>query len=206
MNRRSRWCHRVIVVVIYYHCMSVYRSIDVFYFSSSSLWFFSRSPTFIILRRFFIANASFSFFFFLYNRRTRPASWDFLFSIVTRGHSSRSSFIFYHYFFIIISIIDITIRFIIIDYIIIEFVLYHSARMRTKERKKKKKVKKEERQFRSVRCLQWKRFEARFHIMLLHRVYCPLRRGLERKKMEKNRRKDVTLVPPLEIERWFYVR
>lgn len=70
-----------------------------------------------------------------------------------------------------------------------------------KKEKKKKKVKKEEKQFRSVRCLQWKRFEARFHIMLLHRVYCPLRRGLERKKMEKNRRKDVTLVPPLEIER-----
>lgn len=194
MNRRSRWCHRVIVVVIYYHCMSVYRSIDVFYFSSSSLWFFSRSPTFIILRRFFIANASFSFFFFLYNRRTRPANWDFLFSIVTRGHSSRSSFIFYHYFFIIISIIDITIRFIIIDYIIIEFVLYHSARMRTKRKKK------EEKQFRSVRCPQWKRFEARFHIMLLHRVYCPLRRGLERKKMEKIEEKMSPLSLPSRLK------
>lgn len=174
--------------------MSVYRSIDVFYFSSSSLWFFSRSPTFIILRRFFIANASFSFFFFLYNRRTRPANWDFLFSIVTRGHSSRSSFIFYHYFFIIISIIDITIRFIIIDYIIIEFVLYHSARMRTKIKKK------EEKQFRSVRCPQWKRFEARFHVMLLHRVYCPLRRGLERKKMEKIEEKMSPLSLPSRLK------
>lgn len=174
--------------------MSVYRSIDVFYFSSSSLWFFSRSPTFTILRRFFIANASFSFFFFLYNRRTRPANWDFLFSIVTRGHSSRSSFIFYHYFFIIISIIDITIRFIIIDYIIIEFVLYHSARMRTKRKKK------EEKQFRSVRCPQWKRFEARFHVMLLHRVYCPLRRGLERKKMEKIEEKMSPLSLPSRLK------
>ena len=97
-------------------------------------------------------------------------------------------------FFIIISIIDITIRFIIIDYIIIEFVLYHSARMRTKRKKK------EEKQFRSVRCPQWKRFEARFHVMLLHRVYCPLRRGLERKKMEKIEEKMSPLSLPSRLK------
>lgn len=203
MNRRSRWCHRVIVVVIYCHCMSVYRSIDVFYFSSSSLWFFSRSPTFIILRRFFFFHRKriFFFFFFLYNRRTRPASWDFLFSIVTRGHSSRSSFIFYHYFFIIISIIDITIRFIIIDYIIIEFVLYHSARMRTKKKKK------ERRKAISKRALPaMETFRSAFSYHVITPSVLSVTSWFGKKENGKNRRKDVTLVPPLEIERWFYVR
>lgn len=65
---------------------------------------------------------------------------------------------------------------------------------------KKKKKKKEEKQFRSVRCLQWKRFEARFHIMLLHRVYCPLRRGLERKKMEKIEEKMSPLSLPSRLK------
>lgn len=204
MNRRPRWCHRVIVVVMYYHCMSVCRSIDVLFIFHHRRCGSSHVPlTFVILRRFFIANASFSFFFFLYNRRTRPASWDFLFSIVTRGHSSRSSFIFYHYFFIIISIIDITIRFIIIDYIIIEFVLYHSARMRTKRKKKERKKE--------------SYFEARVacngNVSKLVFISCYITPSVlsvtswfGKKENGKNRRKDVTLVPPLEIERWFYVR
>lgn len=198
MNRRPRWCHRVIVVVMYYHCMSVCRSIDVFFIFHHRRCGSSHVPLHSSSFAVFSSQTHLFLFFSFYIIDVLDQQVGISFSRLSREDTRLDLLLYFIIIFLLLFLLSILLLGLLL-LIILLLSLSCTTRRECAQKEKRKKERRKAISKRALPAMETFRSSFSYHV-ILHRVYCPLRRGLERKKMEKIEEKMSPLSLPSRLK------